>query len=687
MDSVVSDILDDIAPIQHKKRKFKASKSNNWLSPEALSAKRRRRKLERAWQRTGTAQSYEEYRKHCRATNKLITDSRKKHFADMVKSSENSKQRWSTIQELLHPPRTPSNPVITTSNGKSFSIILSEFLTKKISDLKSNITQRLAGQPPSPMKSDRNHLGDTLSELRPATTEEVLILLKSMHGKHSPLDTIPTVLLKKCADIFAPVICRLVNLSFREGVFPDRFKKAQVTPLIKKAGLDPEIPANYRPISNLVTISKVLERLFLTRLKDHISQCSNFTQFQSAYRQYHSTETAMLKILNDVYTTADGQRSTCLVALDLSAAFDTLDHATIIDRLRHTFGIESAAIDWLTSYLTNRSQFVKFGDVLSPPTHCSIGVPQGSVLGPILFSLFISPVAGVISNFGVSFHQFADDTQLYIGIDPKSIVESLDILDKCSRAVLDWFTNNGLALNPSKSEVLFMGTRTKLHSVGNIAKVSVTGCDISPAESIKNLGVTLDSELTLCKHVSNICKTSHYHIRALRHIRQSVDFETAKTIGCAIVGSRLDYCNSILYGTSAGNLKKLQTVQNALARVVSGKRKYDRITPTLIDLHWLPVAHRINFKLATIVYKTKIHHQPEYLDNLLVEYKQPRVLRSSADEFLAVPRTRTVLATRAFSVAAPKLWNTIPIDIRNSLSLVTFKSKLKTFLFRRAYAS
>ena len=104
----------------------------------------------------------------------------------------------------------------------------------------------------------------------------------------------------------------------------------------------------------------------------------------------------------------------------------TLDHATIIDRLRHTFGIESSAIDWLTSYLTNRSQFVKFGDVLSPPTHCSIGVPQGSVLGPILFSLFISPVAGVISNFGVSFHQFADDTQLYIGIDPKSIVESLD---------------------------------------------------------------------------------------------------------------------------------------------------------------------------------------------------------------------------------------------------------------------
>ena len=163
-----------------------------------------------------------------------------------------------------------------------------------------------------------------------------------------------------------------------------------------------------------------------------------------------------LKLPCSKYWTMSTPRQTvnalqCLVALDLPAAFDTLDHATNIDRLRHTLGIESSAIDWLTSYLTNRSQFVKFGDVLSPPTHCSIGVPQRSVLGPILFSLFISPVAGVISNFGVSFHQFADDTQLYIGVDLKSIVESLDILDKCSRAVLDWFTNNGLALNPLKS--------------------------------------------------------------------------------------------------------------------------------------------------------------------------------------------------------------------------------------------
>ena len=473
------------------------------------------------------------------------------------------------IQDVLHPRRVPTISNYSP-NGKTFSTIISESFARKIVDLKHNISQRLGGQPPTPLKSDAKNTGDVLTELRPVTVEEVSNMLKSMPAKSSALDVIPTVLLKQCTDIFAPIISHLANLSFREGVFPSRFKMAQVSPLLKKNGLNPEDPVNYRPISNLVTISKMLERLFLSRLKEHISKSTNFSKFQSAYRQFHSTETAMLKILNDVYITADGKKSTCLVALDLSAAFDTLDHTTLLDRLRVTFGINSSAINWLSSYLANRTQFINFDNIHSSPTKCDIGVPQGSVLGPVLFSLFVSPVAGVISKFGISFHQFADDTQLYIGVDPKSTIASLDILDRCSRAVHDWFTSNGLAINPSKSEVLFLGTRAKLKSVSNITKVAVTGCDINPLNSVKSLGVTLGSELTLKKHVGNICKSSHFHIRALRHIRQSLDLETAKTVGCAIVGSRLDYCNSILHGTSDSNLKKLQSVQNTLARVVSG---------------------------------------------------------------------------------------------------------------------
>ena len=170
-----------------------------------------------------------------------------------------------------------------------------------------------------------------------------------------------------------------------------------------------------------------------------------------------------------------------------------------------------------------------------------------------------------------------------------------------------------------------------------------------PSDSLKNLGVILDSDLTFSKHVDSICKASCYHIRALRHVKQSLGPGTIKTIACAIVGSKLDYCNGILHGICAKNLGKLQKVQNMLARVVTGKRRFDHITPVLRDLHWLPIAQRVDFKLATIVFKVRLLHQPTYLAALLTDYEPSRTLRSTNKHYLRIPRSRTVLASRRFS--------------------------------------
>ena len=231
-----------------------------------------------------------------------------------------------------------------------------------------------------------------------------------------------------------------------------------------------------------------------------------------------------------------------------------------------------SALEWIRSYLTDRSQRVCMNGIYSPYHTCSHGVPQGSVLGPILFSLFVAPVAHVIRSFDLTFHQYADDTQLYINVDRRNISTSLDSLDRCTGELEDWFTHNGLALNPSKSEVMFLGTRPQIRAVGQVSVVKVAGHEIHPSDDIKNLGVILDSDLTFSKHVDLICKASCYHIRALRHVKQSIDSQTLKTIACAIVVAKLDYCNSILHGISLGNLNKLQRVQDMLARVVTGRR-------------------------------------------------------------------------------------------------------------------
>src|SRR5664279_2386282 len=252
-----------------------------------------------------------------------------------------------------------------------------------------------------------------------------------MPAKSSPLDAIPTSIIKSCADVFAPLVARLIALSFQDGKFPTRYKTASVTPLLKKKGLDRDNVANYRPISNLHTVSKIVERVFLSRVGAHVERAPCFNRLQSAYRRDHSTETTLLRLANDIYCSADNKSRTLLVQLDLSAAFDTVDN-TLLHRLERSFGLTGSTLNWIHSYIVDRSQYVRLGDCRSSTSTCMYGVPQGSVLGPLLFSLYFAPVGDVIKSFGVQHTQYADDTQLYIALDG---TVDLSVIDSCFNAV------------------------------------------------------------------------------------------------------------------------------------------------------------------------------------------------------------------------------------------------------------
>ena len=211
-------------------------------------------------------------------------------------------------------------------------------------------------------------------------------------------------ILKACSDVFSPIITALTNRSFVQGCFPSCFKVAQVKPILKKPGMDEDVLTSYRPISNLSTVSKIVERLFLARLKSHVAGSKNFNVKQSGFRSNHSTETAIQSILNDIFRSADNGELSILVALDISAAFDTIDHTTLLRRLGHTFGMHGVTLNWISSYLSDRCQYVKIGDVCSDKLSSDFGVSQGSVvLGPMLFVLFISPVAQVVEKGKVGF--------------------------------------------------------------------------------------------------------------------------------------------------------------------------------------------------------------------------------------------------------------------------------------------
>jgi len=237
---------------------------------------------------------------------------------------------------------------------------------------------------------------------------------------------------------------------------------------------------------------------------------------------------------HSILLSSDSGKSTIVISLNLSAAFDTIDHQILLSYLNTSFAISDTTLSWLQSNLTNRISSVPIGCHCSSSITCTTGVPQGSVLGPLLFTAYISPIAGVAHFHNINQQQYTDDTQLFISLSPSDYMHDLDNLTHCIDSLHIWFCANGMDLNPDKSEAILLGTRQRAHSYSSLATVNVTGSQIPLADHIKILGVTLDKNLSMNNHVNAICKSVHYHICALHHICSSISEDMTKMVACAL---------------------------------------------------------------------------------------------------------------------------------------------------------
>ncbi len=499
------------------------------------------------------------------------------------------------------------------------------------------------------------------------------------------LDPIPTRLLKEVLHLVNTTLLDMTNLSLLTGHVPQSFQAAVIKPLLKKPNLDPGVLANYRPISNLPFLSKILEKAVAKQLCDFLRNNSLFEDFQSGFRAHHSTETALVKVTNDLLIASDNGLVSVLVLLDLSAAFDTIDHHILLQRLEHLIGIKGTALSWFKSYLSDRSQFVHVHDESSMSAKVSHGVPQGSVLGPILFTLYMLPLGNIIRKHGINFHCYADDTQLYLSVKPDE-TSQLAKLQACLKDIKTWMTCNFLLLNSDKTEVIVLGPK-HLRDVLSKDIVTLDGIALASCATVRNLGVIFDQDMSFNSHVKQTSRTAFFHLRNIAKIRNILSQEDAEKLVHAFVTSRLDYCNSLLSGCPNTSLKTLQLIQNAATRILTRTRKRDHISPILASLHWLPVKSRIEFKILLLTYKALNGQAPSYLKELIVPYYPTRTLRSQNAGLLEVPRvSKSRMGARAFSYRAPLLWNQIPVSVRGADTLSTFKSRLKTFLFDKAYS-
>ena len=280
---------------------------------------------------------------------------------------------------------------------------------------------------------------------------------------------------------------------------------------------------------------------------------------------------------------------------------------------------------------------------------------------------------------------YADDTQLYGSVDLDNMSDLLDCMQSCVSEVNIWMRSNKLKMNNDKTEVLPIATVHKLPSIENNT-LQVDSETVPFSNKVKNLGVYIDSNLNMNAQVNNICKTVYFQIRKLGQLTALLDTESIKTLCSAFVLSRLDYCNSLLSGSSNENINKLQRVQNNAARLIFKVSKRNHVTPLLEQLHWLPIKARIEYKIATICFNALNGTSPLYISELTQLYEPIRKLRSSNSKLAVVPSSKLkTYGDRAFTFTAPCVWNSLPEDLRKASDFNLFKKELKTHIFKKYF--
>ncbi|KAI4900229.1 hypothetical protein NFI96_026022, partial [Prochilodus magdalenae] len=376
--------------------------------------------------------------------------------------------------------------------------------------------------------------------------------LESSNPTTCPLDPIPSTLLRTISLDLLPFTSPLINSSLSSGCVPQAFKTARVVPILKKPSLDSSDVSSYRPVSLLSFLSRTLERAVYNQLSFFLSQNQLQDINQSGFKPAHSTETALIAVTERLQTARSAKLSSVLILLDLSAAFDTVNHKILLSVLTD-LGITGTA--WKSP--TWRKATIR-----------------------------------VISSHGFSYHCYADDTQLMLSF-PSSKTQVCNRISACLTDISSWMTAHHLKLNPSKTELLLIPSTTgPYHDLA----ISLGNSLITPTEDARSLGVTLDGQLAFSAHIANLTRSCRFLLYTIRRIRPFLSQEATQLLVLSLVISRLDYCNSLLDGLPLRAIRPLQLVQNAAARLIFNLPKFTHVTPLLRSLHWLPVVARIRFK-------------------------------------------------------------------------------------------
>jgi hypothetical protein len=592
---------------------------------------------------------------------------KKKSFVSKKLENNPNKNLYAVVNDLLDNTRETVFP--TASSEQELADKFRTYFSEKIEKI------RLAIPKPTQSDDEQKLPADItpLAQFDPTCADEIKDIIKSFPIKCSSDDPLPASVVRANTELLIPYWVDIVNVSLETGSM-QKLKKAVILPLIKQLGpmVDKEIYKNYRPLSNLLFLSKLIERVVDRRLEQHLSKNNLHAPHQFGCKSNHSTEALLIKIVDQLLIQGDKGYASILLLLDLIAAFDTVDHKKMLDILHFDCGITGTALRWFESFLIDRSFVIKVGESHSEESPLPYGVPQGSVLGPRLFNIYSKSIVNEVEVTKLDIEGYVDDHQLLKHFVPKfqNQVLSSDIQD-CMKVIFNWMNTHFLRLNQDKTKILVI-IPPSLRKEIIINGVFLNNECIRFVDSAKNLGFVLDRELNFEPQAKKVVKACFLMIRKLYSVKQFLTIDQMKQLICSKVFSVIDYCNALYFGISAATLKKLQQVQNSAARLV--KCYHEPLDNFFLDAHWLKVRERILYKILLMVHKCIQLKAPQSLSGLLKFGDSGRTMK------LQELRVQTKFGTRAFSHVGPKLWNCLPLQIRSEHDTEAFKKSLKSHL-------
>ena len=667
--SSAENILNEYAPEVSKNVSKK--KQPEWIDQEYKIARAKRRKLEKIWKRSRTEENHQTYVDQRNLCARMSKEKQESYYSKLIDSASNKqKQLFQVVEKMLD--KRDERVLPTYTDPVQLANEFNHYYVDKIENLRKSIPQTKEPMIIQPKSFD----GEKLNHFAPTTVEEVKRIIKESGMKTSSEDPLPQGAFRMVEQELIPLLVELVNKSLEEGsMVPVR--SSVIDPLLKKMGLDIEGRKNYRPVNNLVSLSKLIERIVKSRIEEHMEKNRLHNKRAFGYKTHHSTETMMVGLVNDILTGFDENKCTVMVFLDLSAAFDTIDINKLLTILDDEIGLGGTALKWCESFLTQRTQRVKINGHYSEELEVKYGSVQGSVLGPKFFNVYVRSQPEVFLKCGFETSSFADDSN---GSKTFSITFQFNVLQNdvahCVNNVINWMNYQCLKINPDKTEIILFHPKSVQHQI--IVGGTFIGKDcIRFSREVKNVGVWLDSQLNLNKQVNKVVSQCYMHVKNIGRIRNVLSKQQTEMLVHAVITGTMDYCNSLLINISKSNLYKLQKLQNAAARLVVRCSRRTSMSEVLRSLNWLRVESRIIFKILLLVHKCV---NGQCSENLKIKYKTHNC-RPEEYLMLEVKHVKTNYGRRTFDYVGPRLWNALPLDIRTEEKVENFKKKVKTMLF------